>query len=167
MKIEHLDMANYDLVTMTRVSNCGLTLRDPFFNELIGKIVICLVESWHIEHQDYRRYSRYDVLDSISESELVGFFRKQLIYASNNTECVINLLFDSMDFSLFTENAISFYLEIFGHFLPLYFDAWSDPALRSTYKAAIKYLEEKVNKIQIDRVRIEFYKLLFFYDTGA
>lgn len=72
-----------------------------------------------------------------------------------------------MDFSLFTEDAISFYLKIFGHFLPAYIDAWQNPSLRNTYKATIKYLEEKVNKIQVDRVRIEFYKLLFFYDTSS
>lgn len=167
LKIEQLDMADYDLVTMTRVSNCGLKLRDPFFNELIGKVVICLVESWHFEHQKHRRYSRYDLLDSISESELVELFRKQMIYTSDSTECAINLLFDKMDFSLFTEDAISFYLKIFGHFLPAYIDAWQNPSLRSTYKAAIKYLEEKVNRIQIDRVRIEFYKILFFYDSSS
>lgn len=166
-KIEQLDMADYDLATMTRVSNCGLKLRDPFFNELIERIVICLVESWHLEHQNHRRYSRYDVLDSISESELVELFRKQMIYTSDSPECAINLLFDKINFSLFTEDAISFYLKIFGHFLPAYIDAWQNHSLRSTYKAAIKYLEEKVNRIQIDRVRIEFYKLLFFYDSSS
>ncbi len=166
-KIEQLDMADYDLATMTRVSNCGLKLRDPFFNELIERIVICLVESWHLEHQNHRRYSRYDVLDSISESELVELFRKQMIYASDSTECAINLLFDKMDFSLFTEDGISLYLKIFGHFLPAYIDAWENPSLRNTYKSTIRYLEEKVNKIKVDRVRIEFYKLLFFYDTSS
>ena len=167
LKVAQVDMADYDLVTMSRVSNCGLKLRDPFFNELIGKIVICLVESWHLEHQNHRRYSRYDVLDSISESELVELFRKQIIYTSDSPECAINLLFDKIDFSLFTEDTISFYLKILGHFLPAYIDAWQNPSLRGTYKAAIKYLEEKVNRIQIDRVRIEFYKLLFFYDSSS
>ena len=164
LKIDHFDMANYDLATLCRASNCGLKINDVFFNEVIGKTITCMVEAWHFRYQNHRGYSSFDILDSTSEWEVVELFRKQIVNSSVNAKCAINLLFDKMDFSLFTEDAIKFYLKIFGHLLPAYIDAWQSPSMRNTLKLTIEYLEEKVNSIQVDRVRIELYKSLFFYD---
>ena len=167
LEIEQFDMTNYDISIMSRISSCGLKLSNVFFRELIKKIMLYLVECWHLNYQNRRRYDRHDVLDSFSEFELAEMFRKEVVYSSHNATCAIDILFDKMDFSLFTEDTISFYLKIFGHFLPVYLDAWQNPTQRNAYKSTIKYLEGKVNKIQVDRVRIELYKSLFLCDPGS
>lgn len=167
LEIAQFDMVDYDITIMSRISNCGLKLNDATYRTLIEQIMICLVECWYLDNQNRRGYHRNDVLDFNSEFELVEMFRKEVVYSLNNAVCAIDLLFDKMDFSLFTKDTISFYLKIFGHFLPVFLDGYQNPAQRNTYKAIIRYLEEKVNKIQIDRIRIELYKSLFLCDPGS
>ena len=56
-----------------------------------------------------------------------------------------------------------FYQDIFGNFLPEFLDAWQEPERRRVCKKKIQYLEQKVNGIEDEHVRIQLYKSLFFF----
>ena len=88
------------------------------------------------------------------------FFWKEIVEKDNNSNKAIDILFDEIDFSLFTHETIEFYQEIFGHFLCVYFDAHAEKGRRKIIVDKVLYLESKIGEIPNERVRKELYKSL-------
>lgn len=158
LKLEGFNMENHDISTLCYISNCGLNIANNSFAYLLKETLSCIVEAWHFNRKD--RYSD-KVLDVFCETEVIELFRKEIALSENSAQTSIDLLFDGVVFSKFTDKTIAFYHDIFDSFLPQFFDAYNEPAKRSSCKNKIKYLEQKINNIENDYVRTQLYKSLF------
>lgn len=153
------DISKYDIETLCFISNCGLDFSDKIFEAVIRSIIYCLIELWDF---DSSRGQAYRIVDVFHEHEIVELFQREIVYKNDNAEKAIDLLFDNIDFSLFTSETIEFYQDIFGDFVCAYFDAYSDKDKRRSLENKILYLESKINHIKSDYVRIQLYKSLMF-----
>lgn len=160
--IKSFTMQNFDLSTLCSISNCGVNISDPIFNFLMREIISCIVDVWHFHRGGH---DSHKVLDLYCTSEIIALYRRQMIQSSTDAECAIDLLFTDIDFSKFTDETIEFYQDIFGNFLPEFLDAWQNSERRRTCKKKIRYLEQKVNGIEDEHVRVQLYKSLFFSVT--
>ena len=153
------DISKYDIETLCFISNCGLDFSDKIFEAVIRDIIYCLIDLWDF---DRSRRQAYRIVDVFHEHEIVELFQREIVHKNENAEKAIDLLFDNIDFSLFTSETIEFYQDIFGDFVCTYFDAYSDKDKRRLLENKILYLDSKVNHIKSDYVRIQLYKSLMF-----
>lgn len=147
----------YDIGILCYVSNCGLNLSNKVFQKVMRSIIICLIELWN---NDRGEHEAYCIVDSYAEHEVIEFFWKEIVVKDENTNKAIDILFDEIDFALFTRETIKFYQEIFGHFLCVYFDAYSEKGRRKIIENKMMYLEQKVCGISDEYVRKQLYKSL-------
>lgn len=155
---KNFNIEDYDIPTLCYISNCGFRVDNPEFAQLLKKILVCLVDIWY-----FNKHDRYDneALDGDCIAEVVELFRKEIVWTDNSAQPAIDMLFDCVEFSKFTDKTIEFYHDIFDNFLPQFFDAYNEPAKRSSCKGKIKYIEQKINNIENDYVRTQLYKSLF------
>lgn len=158
-QLENLEfkMEEYDIGILCYASNCGLDLSNEMFNKIIRSIVICLIELWNY---DKGKHNAHRIVDTYAEFEVMEFFWKEIVEKDNNSNKAIDILFDEIDFSLFTHETIEFYQEIFGHFLCVYFDAHAEKGRRKIIEDKLLYLESKIGEMPNERVRKELYKSL-------
>ena len=153
------DISKYDIETLCFISNCGLDFSDKIFEAVIRDIIYCLIDLWDF---DRSRRQAYRIVDVFHEHEIVELFQREIVHKNENAEKAIDLLFDNIDFSLFTSETIEFYQDIFGDFVCTYFYAYSDKDKRRLLENKILYLDSKVSHIKNDYVRIQLYKSLMF-----
>lgn len=109
---------------------------------------------------DKERHEAYRIVDAYAEHEVMEFFWKEIVEKDENTNMAIDLLFSKIDFTLFTRKTIEFYQEIFGHFLCVYFDAYSGKEKRKIIENKLAYLENKICGISDEYVCKQLYKSL-------
>lgn len=153
------DIDNYDIGFLCYISNCGLDLSDKRFEKIMSAIVQYLINLW-----DYNKSKgkAYQIVDTYHKHEVVELFQREIVHKDINAEKTIDMLFDDVDFSLFTSDALEFYQEIFGEFVCVYFDSYSDKNKRHVLENKILYLDKKVNRVKNDYARIQLYKSLMF-----
>lgn len=100
-----------------------------------------MVDIWKYHDRDY---DWHKIVDTFQEQELVELYRREMIEASSDAKIVIDTLFNGIDFSKFTSEAVEFYQDIFGKFLAEFFDAYVDTKRRNRCKRKILYIEEKI-----------------------
>lgn len=147
----------YDIGILCYVSNCGLNLSNEMFKKVMRSIIICLIELWNY---DKRRHEAHRIVDAYAEHEVMEFFWKEIVEKDENTNMAIDILFGEIDFTLFTRETIEFYQEIFGYFLCVYFDAYSEKGRRKIIENKLAYLENKICGISNEYVRKQLYKSL-------
>lgn len=147
----------YDIGILCYVSNCGLNLSNKMFQEVMRSIIICLIELWNYDKGEHEAYR---IVDAYAEHEVMEFFWKEIVEKDENTNKAIDLLFGEIDFTLFTRETIEFYQEIFGYFLCVYFDAYSEKGRRKIIENKLAYLENKICGISDEYVRKQLYKSL-------
>ena len=143
-----------DIQTLCYVSNCGLSFRNDEFKFVIEKIfpyVISIIST----AEDYHEY-----LDVYAIGEVQSFVEKNLIQTHNNSQ-LIDLLFDLPDFSKMNSDAYKLYKDISYHLLTVYFDAHSNVEVRRQCEKIIKSMEDKINHISNEKIREQFYVMLF------
>jgi len=85
----------------------------------------------------------------------------------DNLDLTMSVLFDEIDFTKFSKDAVDFYLNIFGTLLPSYVDAYNNRPRRKQCEAALSAIESKVNGIHCaDWVRQELYRSLILSVSG-
>ncbi len=162
LELNAFDINNFDITTLCYVSNCGAKISDPFFNFLMHKIISCIVEVWYFNRNNH---NHHEILTLDCTCEIIELYQRQMVQSSIDAECAIDLLFTEIDFSKFTNETIEFYQDIFGNFLLEFLDAWQNSERRHACKKKIQYLEQKINGIEDEHVRIQLYKSLFFSVT--
>ena len=162
LQIEEFDINDYDISTLCYAAGCGLNFDNELFEKVIHNILTCMVDIWKYHDKDY---DAHKIVDTFQEYELVELYRREMIQASGDAKIVIDTLFNDIDFTRFTSEAIEFYKDIFGNFLPEFFDAHEDPIRRDRCKKKIKYIEQKVESINVEYVRLQLYQSLMFSVT--
>lgn len=85
----------------------------------------------------------------------------------DNLELTMSVLFDEIDFTKFSSEAVDFYLNVFGTILPSYVDAYNNPPRRKQCETTLSAIESRVNAINCaDWVRRELYRSLILSVSG-
>lgn len=155
LDIYSLDMSNIDVETMCYIANCGLDLNNSDFFFVIKKQLIRMISYWSLGDH-WRHLSVYSV------NEMRTLFEKEII---QNSSIALKCLFDDIDFSKFNNESVEFYRDIFGGLLVEFFDSHSDKERRKNCKKSIEMLEVRVNDINTDWVKKEFYKSICLSPT--
>lgn len=158
LDMDMVDSDYYDLQTLCLVANCGISLSNSSFRNLIHKIIVGIINIM----QAVGKYKSHDIINHYALHQLVLLYRSQVIGQNLASFEAIDLLFDGIDFSKFTNDSIDFYCEILCSFAPAYFDAYNDPQKREQYTKCISYMEEKISNIAFEHIRKQLYKPLFF-----
>ena len=133
------------------VANCGITLQDGLFYEVIKQIILCFIE---IEYQADCDNSAFQIIGTFSKYDVVHFFQREICADQESFDRVISLLFDGIDFDKFSRETIELYLDVFCSFVSRYFDAYQDNKLRELIEKKIKILETNILAINNPSVRI-------------
>lgn len=162
LEIGEFDISDYDISTLCYVANCGLNFDNDLFGKVIHSVLTGMVDIWKYHNRDYNSHK---ILDTFQELELVELYQREMVQSSGDAKTVIDTLFDGMDFSKFTSEAVEFYQDIFGKFLAEFFDSYDDTKRRNTCKRKISYIEEKIELISVEHVRRQLYQSLMFSVT--
>ena len=152
---------DHDLTTLCSIVDCGISLKDPLHHSLVHALVRNIVAILTIKDSYDSRVER---LDTYTTRIVTDFLGGELF---NNLELTMSILFDEIDFTEFSKNAVDFYLNIFGTLLPSYVDAYDNFPRRKQCEAALSAIESKVNGINCaDWVRQELYRALILSVSG-
>ena len=147
----HFTLDDYDIRMLCHVANCGITLQDGLFYEVIKQIILCFIE---IEYQADCDNSAFQIIGTFSKYDVVHFFQREICADQESFDRVISLLFDGIDFDKFSRETIELYLDVFCSFVSRYFDAYQDNKLRELIEKKIKILETNILAINNPSVRI-------------
>jgi hypothetical protein len=160
--IEEFDISNYDISTLVYAANCGLNFDNELFGKVIHSVLTGMIDIWKYHDGDY---DSHKIVNTFQEQELVELYQREMVQALGDAKIVIDTLFNGIDFSKFTSEAVEFYRDIFGNFLPEFFDAYVDPKRRNRCKKKILYIEQKVASIDVEYVRLQLYQSLMLSVT--
>ena len=162
LELSNFNMDDYDITTLCFAINCGLSLDDASFAVIVKKFVATMINVWKANQNTHRSH---DILDVYSLYEVMDFFQRELVANEIQKSIVLDILFTEIDFSKFTEEAIEFYLDVFGLLLAHYFDSHSDKDKRAYCENIIRSLEDKIIAIKEEKVKVELYKSLILSNT--
>ena len=152
---------DFDLSTLCSIVDCGINIREPLHLAIIRSLVRNIIailntkESYH---------SRVEQLDTYTSRMVTDYLGEELF---NNLDLVMGILFDEIDFTKFSNDAVDFYLNVFGTLLPNYVDAYANPSRRKQCESALSAIEAKVNAITCaDWVRCGLYRSLILSVSG-
>lgn len=152
---------DYDLSTLCSVVDCGISIKEPLHYSIVQSLVKNIITILNIE-ESYN--SRIERLDTYTSRMVADYLGEELL---NNTELIMSVLFDKIDFSEFSTDAVDFYLDVFGTLLPSYVDAYNNPSRRKQCETALYAIEARINAINCaDWVQQELYRSLILSVRG-
>ena len=157
LEIDCYNMDHYDINMLANICNCSISIKNICFKELFRnmfKTVINIIS---------RSENRHHFFDTYDESKITGYFSEELVKSNEYNETLMNILFDDIDFSIFTNDTIEFYESIFADFPLLFIDGYSDNGIRRIFKKKMKYIENKINLIEKESIKNRLFKLLTFH----
>lgn len=143
-----------DIQTLCYISNCGLDFGNSEFKFVMEKMFPYIINIISVAEQ-YHEY-----LDAYAIGEVKSFFEQGLI-GNSAVSPLIDLLFESADFTKMNSDAYEFYDDISSYLLTVYFDGFSNSEVRRQCEYVIKCIEVKINNIENDNVRNRLYTMLF------
>lgn len=159
LDISHFDISHYNIQILYHIINCGLDLTDNNIEMIIKEMVKLILDNLNSKEQIFSR-------DRISQAKnaITNFLSEELFL---NTDIVLNILFDDIDFSCFSDESIDFYLKIFNRVLPIYVDSYNDRVRRDLCEKIIYSLEDKIEKnVCSEYVKKKLYRALFLSVRG-
>jgi len=157
LEIDDYNIDHYDVKMLANICSCSISIKNDCFRELFKNMFKSIVTI--ISSSENRIY----IFNTYDESKISNYFYEELIRNNEYSEEIINILFDGIDFSVFTRDTIEFYELIFAD-LPIFFiDGYLDNNIRKILKKKILYIEKKINLIDNESVKIQLFKLLTFH----
>lgn len=150
----------FDFDILISVTNCGLDLNDDSF----CKVFILILQMLDDDLKKNRSASNlYNI------NKIVCYIQQQIQKRSSYKKA-IDILFDNIDFENATKKTIDLYDDIFSYNLPAYFDGHTNAQIRLDIQNVLEYLENRINSIDNQSIKVELYKALILsstrYDCG-
>ncbi|MDE6029317.1 MAG: SMEK domain-containing protein [Clostridiales bacterium] len=152
-------MSEHDISIMSYALNCLNTISDEVEQRIVKSYILEVIDMYQATAHSHRYY---DILNVYQTSEVQALLQRTLLLEDAQSDIVLDILFDKMDFSKFDYHAIEYYQEVFGVLLSFYFDSHNDKEQRIKCENIIYKLEEKIGNIQNDHVKKQLYKCLIF-----
>lgn len=145
---------NTDIQTLCYISGCGLGFDDKDFSMVMKTMfanmmsVISTAEKYH------------DFLDVYSISEVKTFINNSLVH-NQNVPAVLDMLFESPDFTEINSDTYELYEDIASHLLTVYFDGHNSPEVRRQCEVILNGIEDKLLNITDIKSRNKLYSMMF------
>lgn len=156
-----IDINSFDLEVICYAINCGLSLESVDFFIVMHSIILNMVLSWHLSKDvplSLKIEMQHYCMDDIDKIQPI--------------DKLLDLMFNDIDYSLFTSDSFEFYEEVFSTLTVSYFNSHSDTQKREICRKNILSLENRISLVTIDSVRIELENSLllsrhsFIYTDG-
>ena len=156
ISIDAFEIDNYDIKTLCCICNCGLTFDMDKFSLVIREIMQFIL-NFDYDESDY---DIHDIIGFEHQYDLTNLFQKEIRESSLELNRALVMLFEDVNFNRFSRGIIEFYQEIFRVFTYEYFDSYIDNSRRYICERKIQCLEERINNIENENVRMQLYKSL-------
>ena len=148
------NIENCDIQTLAYVSNCGLSFENEEFKMVMEKTFPYMI-SVISKAKHYHEF-----FDAYAIGEVKTFVKNSLI-GNHNVSAILDLLFELPDFTQMNSDAYELYEDISKHLLAVYFDGYSNIAVRRQCEVIITDVETKIAHISDEKVRDRLYSMLF------
>lgn len=159
LNLSEFKIDNYDMQLLSRIVNCGITLKDKDFKNVLKELLKCMIKIW-----DFCKDNRYyhEIIDTYQEFTFINFIQQELVYSVEYSEEIIDFLFNNVNFNIFQKATIEFYQNIMSGFISEFYDSYNNKSRRNICKKKILEIEKRVGNIENENVKKELYKCLFF-----
>lgn len=157
LDLTNFEMAQHDIGLMSYALNCREFFMDDEFAAVVKKYISEMIEMFNATSNSY---NSNQVLGYYQTHEVQRLLQRALLIYPTQTEVLLNVMFDDIDFSIFNSESIEFYQETFSTLLPHYFDSHDNKEKRAEIANIINKLENKVRSINNLSVREDLYKIL-------
>lgn len=152
---------DYDLDMLCSIVNCGISIEKPQYYAIVQLLIRNIVAILCMDDSDCLPVERFDTYTSRMVTDYLG---EELL---SDIDGIVNALFDGIDFTQFSKDAVDFYLKVFGKLLPRYVDAYKTPLCRKQCETAIYAIEAKINAVNCTEwVRRGLYRSLILSVSG-
>ena len=151
IKIEELDPG-----LLFVAMNVGLKLSDSDFVDFAKKVMPIFIKELSEDNRDSIMNTYYQRLD------FKKLFERELGEDNGSYQEAINLLFDNVDYQMFSNDTIKAYISIFEHVGALYFDSYENDGKRIQLRKCLEYAESFIDRIQVPFVKNGLERILIF-----
>lgn len=156
--ISNFEISNFDIYTLYHILNCDIYINDDNIKNVMIQMVKSLIRKLNDKNNSFSSKRVLDIKYAIS-----NYLGEELF---SNTNIVLDILFNDIDFSYFSDDAIDFYLDIF-YMLPTYVDSYNDKTKRASCEKIIYSLENKIKENVCDEyAKKKLYRPLFLSIRG-
>lgn len=151
IKIEELDPG-----LLFVAMNVGLKLSDSDFVDFAKKVMPIFIKELSEDNRDSIMNTYYQRLD------FKKLFERELGEDNGSYQEAINLLFDNVNYQMFSNDTIKAYISIFEHVGALYFDSYENDGKRIQLRKCLEYAESFIDRIQVPFVKNGLERILIF-----
>ena len=164
LELSSFKMSDHDITLMSYALNCIDTIQDGTEQQIVKNYILEMIDMYHTTANTSRYY---DILNVYQTSETQALLKRELLTGNEQTDNVLDILFDDIDFSKFNNNTIEYYQEVFGVLLSFYFDSHDNEEKRSRCENIVCKLEKRINFIQNVPIKEALYKSLILAPTKS
>lgn len=136
--------------------NVGLKLSDSDFLDFAKKVMPVFIKELSKDNRDSIMNTYYQRLD------FKKLFERELGEDNGSYQEAINLLFDNVDYQIFSNDTIKAYVSIFEHLGALYFDSYENDGKRMQLRKCLECAESFIDRIQVPFVKNGLERILIF-----
>ncbi len=161
LDMKNITLNQLDIDILSNVAYCGIDVKDEIMSFIMHEIFKCLLDVWNNKNYNDFRSESIDYMTSFEISDYLG--RELLV----NTDEVIDIMFNNIDFTNFSDDAVEFYINVFHILLATYIDAYNNYNGRKLCENILLKLEEKINLLVLNvSVKKQLYRSLILSITG-
>jgi hypothetical protein len=158
--LSDFDISKHDISTLCSIVNSGACLEeDKIF--ILKELVIGILNVYNSRSLQHRTSSILSGTCSMQVSDYLG----EVLFEDSNA--VLAMMFDNVDFLNFRREAIDFYLSTFHKILCKYITSNKNFEIRKKCESVLLELEEKINStVKPDKVKHQLYRALIMSISG-
>lgn len=137
-------LEDFDCNILSNIWICGLDFNDDDYLYVVNKLVHRMLNFWNSKKYYRRNRKIITIYSSNAVADMIG---NELF---DNTNKALDLLFDGVDLSDFSNDSIEFFLSVFNQLLPVYVDSYSNTEKRSKCEKVLLELEKTLENIDYD-----------------
>lgn len=152
--VEDFNIDNYDFALLCSAIECGIDFDS--IAVILRQLLLKIIDIYHITKD---RFRSHDIFDVYKQHDLKSLFGKFLLNENTSNE-MINILFNDIDFSLFSSETFDFYVEVFDELTPYYYDDYESHKIRNLIENDLNEVEKKISGISSEIAKRELSKIL-------
>ena len=150
--ISEWKIENCDIVTLSSVADCGLSLDDKDFYLVMNSLTLTMFNLIYDNNpNDYLYFIK---------NEMSDFYKNEFAYKTD-IEPALNILFNNIEEYKFDYKVIRFYLNLTTSILSVFFDSYNNSKARKICKDNIKKIESRINRLSNSRLKESLSAMIF------
>lgn len=160
LNLSDFDISKHDVSTLCSIVNTGVCLEEDKIS-VLKELIMGILNVYNFKHFKHRTSSVLDGMCSMQVSDYLG----EALFENSNV--VLEMMFENVDFSVFRQDSIDFYLSSFHQILWKYVTSNEDFETRKKCESVLLKLEEKINSsVKTIGVKHQLYRALIMSISG-